>query len=319
MVAKSTRWFSRTSTRGFTIVELLTVLSIIGLLVALLLPAIQSARGSARRAVCSSNLRSIGLALANYESMHGVIPGGSNGYGYSLHVMLLPHLEQQPLYGMINFSVAADMIYQDSPNRTAFLNKVSVFHCPTNRLIINYNNTAYAGNRGVGERITPDSGVFLSASKSYRSKDIADGRSRTIALSEWVPGPVSITERDAKGSVFLTPSKLNGEENLLPFLQECKELNPWVASLNQNDKGINWMLGGYRHTLYNHMMTVNQSSCVSEGRAMEGAYSASSRHHNGANSLFMDGHSRFMTNDIQIEVWRALSTPAGNETLTDNW
>lgn len=301
---------------GFTLLEVLVVVSVIGLLAALLLPAVQSARGAARRSYCASNLRSIGLALASYESVHGVFPGGSNGYGYSLHVMLLPHVEQQPLYASLNFDTGADRIYEDSPNRTAYLQKVAVFSCPDQTLPAGFNGTSYAGNRGVGERIMPQSGVFTSGSAIASSRYIPDGKSQTIAVSEWVNGPMDLKVRDAKGSVFATTGKLIGESNVGPFLAECSQINPSTSEINQNDKGLNWLLGGYRHTLYNHSMNVNQYSCVSAGMAMEGAYTASSRHNNGLNSLFGDGHCQFMNNTISLKVWRALGTRSGAEVIT---
>ena len=93
----SVAWHPRTS-RGFTLVELLVVITIIGILIALLLPAVQAAREAARRAKCSNNLKQIGLALLNYESAHGTFPAGgshspSGWYGFSWMIQIFPYCE----------------------------------------------------------------------------------------------------------------------------------------------------------------------------------------------------------------------------------
>src|SRR5262245_40516695 len=96
--------------RGFTLVELLVVIAIIGVLVALLLPAVQAAREAARRMKCSNNVKQIGLAMHNYHSTHNCFPAGrmrstvdGQGRCFSAYAHLLPYLEAQNLYNQINF------------------------------------------------------------------------------------------------------------------------------------------------------------------------------------------------------------------------
>jgi prepilin-type N-terminal cleavage/methylation domain-containing protein/prepilin-type processing-associated H-X9-DG protein len=128
--------------RGFTLIELLVVIAIIGILVALLLPAIQQAREAARRSQCRNNLKQMGLALANYESANaGFPPGGeSTNYktvpastqfvdGLGTLPRLMPFLEQAQVTDLINFEL--DYNHISGANSTAYGSVVSIFICPT--------------------------------------------------------------------------------------------------------------------------------------------------------------------------------------------
>jgi prepilin-type N-terminal cleavage/methylation domain-containing protein/prepilin-type processing-associated H-X9-DG protein len=166
------------SRRGFTLIELLVVISIIGVLIALLLPAVQSARETARRAQCVNNLKQIGLALHSYESTVGSFPISTTAAGvgpggvclnglFSWHAFVLPYLEQRPAYDAINFHVgmagncADPSLYYNAtinrghPNATAAAATLSVFLCPSDSFQPNQvmgssqpSPQNYAGNAG---------------------------------------------------------------------------------------------------------------------------------------------------------------------------
>src|SRR5947209_13886416 len=118
--------------RAFTLVELLVVIGIIGLLVAILLPAIQAARGAARRISCANKLKQMGLALFNYESSHKVFPpgyvskftstGDDKGPGWGWASMMLPQIEQDAIYGTINFDLRIE-----HPNNGARVASITEF------------------------------------------------------------------------------------------------------------------------------------------------------------------------------------------------
>lgn len=103
--------------RGFTLIELLVVIAIIGVLIALLLPAVQSAREAARRSQCVNNLKQLGLAIQNYHDVNSAFPPSGDGgpsnpvvHTFSLKTKLLPFIEQQPVYNAINLNLGPSVL-----------------------------------------------------------------------------------------------------------------------------------------------------------------------------------------------------------------
>ncbi len=123
---------------AFTLVELLIVITIIGILIALLLPAVQAARESARRMSCLNNLTQIGMALSNYDTAHEVLPPGTidkqgpihnvpKGYHISWVVQLLPYLDEQTMFRNVDFTVGA----YNAKNAAVRAIELPMFVCPT--------------------------------------------------------------------------------------------------------------------------------------------------------------------------------------------
>ena len=163
-------WFvDRPATRrAFTLVELLVVIAIIGILVALLLPAVQAAREAARRAQCTNNLKQLGLALQNYHSAKKEFPpgmmrdlaGGKGNYAdprFSVHGLLLPYMENQPLYDQLNWKSSWETNVHTAVRRT----KIPEFLCPSTDKVdatYYYLNNSYV--LGPGEYMTHYKGVM---------------------------------------------------------------------------------------------------------------------------------------------------------------
>ena len=152
---------------GFTLVELLVVIAIIGVLIALLLPAVQAAREAARRSQCSNNLKQIGLGLLNYESARGHFPPGqykpenvNEKSAYSWSVWHLPYIEQQALYDRIDFTVSSKDPPNNLPDLSGPANQViPAYICPSTRTVsesrdsdhrILDTNGAASGGAGLG-------------------------------------------------------------------------------------------------------------------------------------------------------------------------
>lgn len=194
---------SRTRLQGFTLVELLVVIAVIGVLVGLLLPAVQSAREAARRMQCSNNLKQIGLALHNYhDSIRSFPPGslfGDDEYGWAC--MILPQLEQRALYEQIDFSgQAPDVSIVLQPGVTDQI--VTTYICPTASMQLTHSplrpgaggggadlgghaRNDYSGSLGTGGgSITGMFGKIGSIYKPIKMRDVLDGTSNTILVGE---------------------------------------------------------------------------------------------------------------------------------------
>ena len=142
---------------GFTLIELLVVIAIIAVLIALLLPAVQAAREAARRAQCVNNLKQIGLAMHNYHSSVNSLPWGDGPWWieWSAHTLLLPYMEQGPIYNAINFSDTqpfglTPMPINNPANTTATYTVISGFICPSDpdRLTDPNGHNNYMANSG---------------------------------------------------------------------------------------------------------------------------------------------------------------------------
>ncbi len=297
---------------GLTLIEVLVALAIIGLLVALLLPAVQAAREAARRSGCVNNLRQLGLALNNYSTAIGSFPGGSNGPGFSPQLMLLPYLEQGALYSSINMNLGADT-GAGWANRTCGTMTLAVFLCPTSSGA-GAGGLDYPGSAGFDEQDSKANGFFAGSSAACRRpSDITDGLSQTAAFSEWanVLGP----RVERKASVFQV-ELMSQPGRFDEFVRTCRSSDERTA-LAMPGKPTSWFSDGFGRSLMNHDLVINEPTCMNGTVITYGAWTAGSRHQAGAHVVFADGHVRFLRESVSVGVWRGIGSRNGAELFSD--
>ncbi len=185
---------------GFSLIELLVVIAIIGVLVALTLPAVQSAREASRRAACQNNLKQHGLALNNYVTLGDAYPIGYIAWpnppggaapGWAWSAAILPQLEQGSIFAALNVNLPIDL----AANATVRTSALAIYVCPSDRNTgafsvlsqlaggpVNAQTISYSANAGTDGSNQPN-GMF-TMNKSVRPKQVKDGLSNTFATGE---------------------------------------------------------------------------------------------------------------------------------------
>lgn len=293
---------------GFSLVECLTVLAVIGLLAAILLPAVQSARETARRVQCSNNLKQLALGLANYQTAHGTYPGGVNGLGYSFHSALLSWLDQSAVFNSVNFQRSAAASPENETIRDSSLN---LFLCPSDRAVPA--STSYAGNWSPGFRATTSEGAFSGPfERPFTPASFTDGLSVTVSVSEWILGAGKGNVRDVRSTVF---SAVGSPADVASVASACLSSDKSILAISSNTKGPPWLEGGYATSMYNHALGINGPSCTNNGSLLDGVFTAGSPHPGGAHCAYADGHISFVRETISTYVWQSLGSRRGGEIL----
>lgn len=302
--------------RGFTLVELLVVIAIIGVLVALLLPAVQAAREAARRSQCQNNLKQIAIGMHNHHDTLLALPAGMGPSGCcwgTWQVLILPYVEQTNVFDKYqnwggNDSTNGGHRYSSTANVNAVTSvRFKVFTCPSDQTnnpigtITSHNYAVNFGNVGSAQ-VTLNSITFQEAPfsvsknlvdnkvKGYNLAHMLDGTSNTMMVAEVLQG---------KGSDLRGFTWWGDAANMTAYLAPNSPLPDRIYT------------SGY----CNNQPKMNLPCAVSSA-SDPAMFAARSRHPGGVQVAMCDGSARFISQTIDINTWRALSTAQGSEVFT---
>lgn len=306
-----------TRKRGFTLVELLVVIAIIGVLVGMLLPAVQMVREAARRSTCLNNMRQLGMATHNYQSAHLKLPPGATAGpmtstpDFSLHVLLLPYLEQTALYDQYigNGLTPAQLSTQ----------KVDIFLCASATQLdeiggstgADHNTTHYLGVSGPYDyNFTPTdpSQPYLVLTTSADGTVGQQGCFGANIKMTGVVGPASFSAAAAKSMADI----LDGTSNTMMFCENSRSQNPQL--------GYSPLRGGWAFGLDGERVhSVRTITGYRNTNDPEGEYNEepfASNHPGGFNFTMADGSTKFVSENVDEVVVRSVASIGSKEVVT---
>ena len=290
---------------AFSLVELLVVIAIIGVLIALLLPAVQQAREAARNMSCKNNMKQLGIALHNYHDVHGEMPPGAIGWGASEGNWKQPRVPfVRHMLDFIEQGARSDLWddklawhAQPSENHEELFGYLPIWSCPSDQSHMNTIYHAYKGNYAVnwGPRTYSPSnsatpkGPF-GIEYGARLADILDGTSNTMAMMEVCQAPNPPTGRDNRGLIWNDDSA----SSMVSTLLSPNTTAPDAGDSCQNQPQV-------------------KLPCTTASKTASHAASRS-RHPGGVQVLLCDASVRFVPETINFDLWQAASTIANGET-----
>jgi prepilin-type N-terminal cleavage/methylation domain-containing protein len=331
--------------RGFTLVELLVVIAIIGVLVALLLPAVQAAREAARRMSCQNNLKQVALAMHNYQSAQGVYPSsfciqpgttlsGNNG-SWSAQGRILPYIEQNNAYEQVRLDIAWDAPANRATGVPTM--KITMYRCPSEAnwgqrvdvaglpYITPLNYTLNFGTwlvHNPANQQGGDGATFVNSQLTPAS--FLDGLSNTLCASEVKaftsylrntadPGPnppaSTVAFQGLSGQLKLGPN-LNDNTGHTEWCDGRVHHSGFTTAFAPNTK-VPYDSGGKTYDIDFNSRQEGQSAT----QPTYAAITARSYHSGIVNAALMDGSVRSISQTISLVTWRALGTRAGGETV----
>lgn len=331
---------------GFTLVELLVVIAVIGVLVALLLPAVQSAREAARRSQCTNNIKQIGLGVHNYADVYNTMPPGNyhSVFGSWL-VWLLPYVEQQALRdrysndGMAGYP-ATGIRYGNAINLPVTTTQLKVYTCPSDTKsampslisgVTFHNYVANYGNTTRG-RLSPAGTTSFGAPNNFGGAPFIEVLMSGLPDPGGSTSPYNFIAFDGVYKPVVRMAEItDGTSNTLAISET-------LQGKGGDLRGFAWWGGGCHFetklTPNSPLPDITEQSCTPSNRLNgpcmnhpnpkpsspnpngEESIAARSRHPTGVNAAFCDGSVRFFSNNVALDPWRYLGTAGGNDPAT---
>ena len=330
--------------RAFTLVELLVVIAIIGILIAMLLPAVQAAREAARRMQCANNLKQISMAMLNYESTHGGLPPGAISWkgdnmssrgndwfnDHSWYTQIGAFIEQQAWYDTINFRIN----FTDPANDQTRREMISTYACPSDlgpqrnewdselHARVRGNYVANWGDGAYGQGDT-SSGVryweyFHGAPFQPRTmtpiSQITDGTSNTLMMSETLVVPEHSNQADGYWGGPMSDISISvGGQTFNGFYPPNSPVGDRVERYSQFATNFSDL---YRQNGIPAPMSASGS--MGDVARMNQIFTARSHHPGGVQASRCDGSVQFFDDTIDQYLWRALASSQGGEAIDKN-
>lgn len=306
---------------GFTLVELLVVIAIIGILIALLLPAVQAAREAARRSQCTNNLKQIALAIHNYHDTYKSLPpAAAGGWGQTYHAYILPFIEQQAVYDLC--APWSDSGYANTTRPTDRFTimartVIPAFKCPSDPQPSTWSLNDVT-ERAVGN-YSACVGGDLSETDNADSAFAVDVRNANGMLL-----PYSFTSGTRRRECVRLAEVLDGTSNTVMVAEAPAIIDADICNVCDRtmlySNNIDSSAGvDYSECLGSTYFPINLAFSTDPGVSAETQKELSfgSYHPGGCNATLGDASVRFVSETIDIDIWRAVGSRKGKETVGD--
>jgi prepilin-type N-terminal cleavage/methylation domain-containing protein len=346
--------FATRRNAAFTLVELLVVIAIIGILVALLLPAIQAAREAARRSQCMNNIRQTGIAMMNYESAQKRLPiGATQRYGinpatkmpytsnptmFSWVSLLMPYVEEASLHGQVNWKIPLDD--RNAQNDTGHHIEFQSYLCPSDNRVAITNGWYgargnYAGNAGIGLIWMNDTsptqdcangplnpGYGCTVHPQYPPTDIrSNPEAKNSSLSRFGTFLVNkgrkmseFEDGTSKTAAICEVRKIDGTDT-----RGVLHFGAGVLYMHDFPPNYNGGASGVKERT-RYCLDVDVAPCVQSSSDWKGEWRhfARSAHSGGVNIMMVDTSTRFVADSVNEDLWKAAATPKGSEVISED-
>jgi len=331
---------------GFTLVELLVVIGIIGILTAMIMPAIQASRESGRQLQCLNKLRQIGIAIENYKTTNNRFPSGAiyraspsnpkdwwSKARWSTLAQIMPQLEEGALLRSIQIDQPLYDFFDPKPiHKTQVATIVPAFLCPSDEqraVTDKFGPTNYAvctgsgydsNGKNLGTPFDPD-GIF-GVNTAYKDAHLLDGASKTSLVSE---SSLGVDRPSSFNGVQYADVALDYRYTFTTPMtdSDCGSTSQFNVSL---PRGFGWADGDFRNTMYNHYYPPNSElfDCIANRvdgdekviYSVYGFRAARAKHRGVVGLVMADSSTKTVADTVDMTVWRAWSTRKGGETVS---